>query len=59
MSASCRIACLAQKVPGGVHAAFSIVIRQDGCWAWLHNDAYLARSACADSAYDQGLDEPQ
>ncbi|MCZ7460651.1 hypothetical protein [Streptomyces sp. WMMC940] len=57
MSASCRIACLAQKVPGGVHAAFSIVIRQDGCWAWLHNDAYLARSACADSAYDQG--EPQ
>ncbi|WP_286249289.1 hypothetical protein [Streptomyces graminofaciens] len=33
------------------------VIHQDGCWAQLHNDAYFARSACADFAYDQGLDE--
>ncbi|WP_371659512.1 hypothetical protein [Streptomyces sp. NBC_00280] len=28
------------------------VIRQDGRWARLHNDAYFARSACADSAYE-------
>ncbi|MET8634409.1 hypothetical protein [Streptomyces sp. NPDC004680] len=32
------------------------VIRQDGRWARLHNDAYFARSACADFAYYQGLD---
>ncbi|MEU9411849.1 hypothetical protein AB0E08_39995 [Streptomyces sp. NPDC048281] len=37
--------------------AFSILIRQDRCWPWLHNNAYLARSACADSASDQRLDE--
>ncbi|ANZ14838.1 hypothetical protein O1L44_02510 [Streptomyces noursei] len=34
------------------------VIRQDGRWARLHNDAYFARSACANFAYDHGLDEP-
>jgi hypothetical protein len=34
------------------------VIRQDGRWAHLHNDAYFARSACANFTYDHGLDEP-
>ncbi|MGW0823778.1 hypothetical protein [Streptomyces sp. NPDC002845] len=35
------------------------VIRQDGRWARLHNDADFARSACADFAHDRGLDEPR
>ena len=34
------------------------VIRQDGRWARLHNDAYFARTACANFAYDHGLDGP-
>jgi hypothetical protein len=31
------------------------VIRQDGHWARLHNDAHFA---CANFAYDHGLDKP-
>ncbi|MFE2498399.1 hypothetical protein [Streptomyces scopuliridis] len=34
------------------------VIRQDGRWARLHNDAYFARAACANFTHDHGLGAP-
>ncbi|MFF4835239.1 hypothetical protein [Streptomyces sp. NPDC001315] len=52
--AACRWAALRNTTDG-----VDIVIRQDGRWARLHNDAYFARSACTDFAYHQGLDEPR
>lgn len=54
--AACRWAALRNQANGLDIVA--TVIRQDGHWARLHNDAYFARSACADFAYDYGLDEP-
>lgn len=53
--AACRWAALRNQAHGLDIVA--TVIRQDGRWARLHNDAYFARSACADFAYDHGLDE--
>ncbi|MGW2795982.1 hypothetical protein [Streptomyces sp. NPDC001269] len=55
--AACRWAALRNTTDGLDIVA--TVIRQDGRWARLHNDAYFARSACADFAYYQGLDEPR
>ncbi|MET8412047.1 hypothetical protein ABZV34_28760 [Streptomyces sp. NPDC005195] len=54
---ACRWAALRNQANGLDIVA--TVIRQDGRWAWLHNDAYFARSACADFASDHGLDEPR
>ncbi|MDX3775989.1 hypothetical protein [Streptomyces europaeiscabiei] len=44
---ACRWAALRNQAHGLDIVA--TVIRQDGRWARLHNDAYFARSACADS----------
>ncbi|MER5435966.1 hypothetical protein [Streptomyces sp. NPDC002588] len=55
--AACRWAALRNQAHGLDIVA--TVIHRDGCWAQLHNDAYFARSTCADSAYDRGLEEPQ
>ncbi|MEV4864609.1 hypothetical protein [Streptomyces ossamyceticus] len=48
--AACRWAALRNRANGLDIVA--TVIHQDGCWAQLHNDAYFARSACVDFAYD-------
>ncbi|MFD4786610.1 hypothetical protein ACFYRN_08355 [Streptomyces sp. NPDC005227] len=55
--AVCRWAALRNQAHG-LHIV-ATVIRQDGRSARLHNDAHFVRSACADSAYDHGLDEPR
>ncbi|MBT2506962.1 hypothetical protein J7I98_13890 [Streptomyces sp. ISL-98] len=55
-SHACRWAALRNQANGLDIVA--TVIRQDGRWARLHNDAYFARSACADFAYNHRLDEP-
>lgn len=55
--AACRWAALRNQTNGLDIVA--TVIRQDGRWARLYNDAYFARSACADFAYDHDLDKPQ
>lgn len=55
--AACPVAALRNQANGLDIVA--TVIRQDGCWPRLHNDAYFARSACADFTYYQDLDEPR
>lgn len=54
--AACRWAALRNTADGLDIVA--TVIRADGRWARLHNDAYFARSACWNFAYDHGLDGP-
>lgn len=55
--AACRWVALRNQANGLDIVA--TVIRQDGRWARLHNDAYFARSACENFAYDYALDEPE
>jgi hypothetical protein len=35
------------------------LIRRDGRWTRLHNDACFVRAACANFAHDHGLDAPK
>lgn len=54
--AACRWVAMRNQASGLDIVA--TVIRQDGRWARLHNDAYFARAACANFTYDHGLDTP-
>ncbi|MCY0952762.1 hypothetical protein F0344_19915 [Streptomyces finlayi] len=54
--AACRWVAMRNQASGLDIVA--TVIRQDGRWARLHNDAYFARAACANFTYDHGLDVP-
>ncbi|WP_369392818.1 hypothetical protein AB5J72_38495 [Streptomyces sp. CG1] len=55
--AACRWVAMRNQASGLDIVA--TVIREDGRWARLHNDAYFARAACANFAYDHGLDAPR
>ncbi|MFE2596033.1 hypothetical protein ACFXCZ_05955 [Streptomyces sp. NPDC059396] len=52
--AACRWAALSNTADGLDIVA--TVIREDGRWARLHNDAYCVCSACWGFAHDHGLD---
>jgi hypothetical protein len=55
--AACRWVALRNQA-GGLDIV-ATVIRQDGRWARLHNDADFARAVCANFAHDHGLEPPQ
>lgn len=49
--AACRWAALRNQAHG--LDVVATVIRHDGCWARLHNNAHFARSVCANFAQDE------